>query len=70
MSWPRKSRPLLRAEFGEPLARGFEGGVELLLGRLAAENHPRDGVDVVRREHAKAEQPFLDLVKEVRVGLL
>ena len=62
--------PLVGGELVEAPARRFQRRVETVLARLGVEVHPREGLDVVRREHAEVEQSALDLVEQVGVGLL
>ena len=62
--------PLVGIEAGEALARRFQPRVEPVLGRLGVEVDACEGLDVDRREHAEVEQPALDLVEQVGVGLL
>ena len=61
---------LVGVEIGEAPARRFQRCVEPVLGRPGVEVHPGEGPDVVGREHAEVEQPVLNLVEEVGVGLL
>ena len=57
-------------QLGEALAGGFEGGVDPVLGCLRTEEVcPCEGLDVGGREHSEVEQPSLDLVQQVGVGL-
>ena len=61
---------LLRTKLSEALSRRLQCRVQPVLGALGVEVHPPEGLHVVGREHAVVEQPVLDFVQQVGVGLL
>ena len=69
MSWAEEVPAFFVDQLGEALARGFEGSVDPVLGCLRTEVRPCECLDVGGREHSEVEQPALDFVQQVGVGL-